>query len=102
MCQVIQDLEAIPELINTTLEQLAVCLPTYEHYCFALVHKANDSLRPHLVRIYEQYIYFCILAHRHAEESSYSKQEVQLFDDDLMSGRIRSSYHDFKQRAART
>lgn len=70
--QVVQDLKEIPELINITLEQLVECLPTYEHFRFALVHKANNSLRPHLVRIYEGYLHFCILAHRYAVEPSYS------------------------------
>lgn len=69
--QVVQDLKEIPELINITLEQLVECLPTYEHFRFALVHKANNSLRPHLVRIYEGYLHFCILAHRYAVEPSY-------------------------------
>ena len=90
--QVVQTLKEIPELINNTLEQLVECLPSYEHIGSALLHKANNPLCPHLVRIYEGYLYFCILAYRYAVEPSYSKQGFRLFDDDLMSAE--SFVHD--------
>ena len=68
-----KDLKEVPALINDAFEELIDSLPVYETYRSALTKTADCPLLLPLVRVYEEYLHFCILAAREAEKSACGK-----------------------------
>ena len=95
-----KDLKEVWAPIIDAFEELIDSLPVYETYRSALTNTADFPLLLPLVRVYEEYLNFCILASREAKKSAYGRPrpDIMLMRACLYLRRDSAPEDDFDKR----